>query len=106
MEVILQDGISPCTVTVVLQVETLLLLSVTVSTTVFVPIFAQVKLVFDAWSDLMPDASLLPLSISAAVMVAIPLTSVIVAGLQTAFGAMLSTTVTVAWQVEVLPLTS
>jgi hypothetical protein len=60
------------TVTAEAQVDMLLLLSVTVSVTVLGPTFAQVKLVLSIESDLMPQASLLPLLTSEAASVALP----------------------------------
>src|SRR5258708_13183944 len=63
------------TVTVLLQVETLPLLSVTVRVTVLGPTLAQVKLFGLTLLDARPQASLLPLSTSAGIMPAWPVTS-------------------------------
>ena len=62
-----------CTVTVELQVDVLPLLSVTVKVTVLAPTLEQLKLVLEATKEAIPQASLDPLLISAAVMVALPL---------------------------------
>ena len=58
-----------------MQVEALPLLSVTVSVTVLAPTLAQVKLLGDTLMPAMPQASEEPLSIWAAVMVALPVAS-------------------------------
>ena len=60
------------TVTVALQVEILLLLSVTVNITVLAPKFAQVKLVGSILNVTAPQASFEPLSISEATILAFP----------------------------------
>ena len=59
-------------VIVAVQVETLPLLSVTVKVEVFAPTFAQVNAVGVALRLAMPQLSLLPPSISDAVMLALP----------------------------------
>src|SRR5438128_450865 len=95
------------TVTVLEQVETLPLLSVTVRVTVFGPTLAQVNELGLTLLEAMPQASLLPLSTCAAAMLALPLaSSCTVMFLQAATGKVLSTTVTVAVQVWLLPLLS
>src|SRR6266516_4297258 len=100
-------GTESTTVTVAVQVEVLPLLSVTVRVTVLVPMVAQSKLVWLRLRLAMPEASVLPLSSWTAVMVAWPLASNwTVMFWQTAVGGTESTTVTVAVQVEVLPLLS
>src|SRR6266508_2503677 len=63
------------TVTMASQVATLSLLSVTVSLTVFGPTLTQVKLVLSMARLLIPQASLLPLFTSAAVMLTLPVAS-------------------------------
>lgn len=98
------DGLT--TVTVAVQVDLLPLASVTVRVTVLGPTLATVNVVCDAVVDTMPQLSVLPPSICAAVMVAVPLTSVTVMLLQTATGLMVSSMVTVAWHESTLPLSS
>jgi hypothetical protein len=94
-------------VTVPLQVLLLPLTSVTVKTTVLAPTLAQVKLVGVALMLAMPQASLLPLSTWPAVILAEPAPfNCTVRFWQIATGATLSSTVTVAVQVLLLPLTS
>jgi hypothetical protein len=91
------------TVTVVLQVAVLPEASVTVNTTVLAPLFVQSKLDLDALNEKV-QLSDEPLLISAVVIDAVPEAfKYTVAGLQSATGAMLSTTVTVVLQVAVLP---
>src|SRR5207249_1350425 len=63
------------TVTVLVQVEALPLASVTVRVTVLGPTLPQVKLLGLTLREAMPQASLLPLSTSAGVMLAWPVTS-------------------------------
>ena len=63
------------TVTVLLAVEELLLASVTVSVTELAPISEQVKAVLLALKETEEQLSVLPLSISDAVMLAFPLPS-------------------------------
>jgi hypothetical protein len=94
------------TVTVAVQVAVLLLGSVTVSVTVFAPLFEQVKSVW--LSDrLTPQASVELLFTAAAVVLPLPVaSSVTVTFWQMATGAVLSMTVTVAVQVAVLLLGS
>src|SRR5260370_1260870 len=92
------------TVTVLLQVETLPLLSVTVRVTVLGPTLAQVKLFGLTLREARPQASLLPLSTSAGIMPAWPVASSwTVMFLQAATGWVSSTTVTVVPQVALLP---
>ena len=96
-----------CRVTVALQVDTFPFTSVTVRVTVFVPMLAQEKLLGLTVTDWMPQLSELPLLICAAVILAFPAASnCTVMFWQTAVGAMLSCTVTVALQVDTLPFTS
>ena len=97
------------TVTVDSQVLTLPLISVTVKVTVFNPTSKQVQSSSAASiSDVAtPQASFLPPSISAAVIDALPVTSNSkVISTHNASGGILSTTVTVASQVLVLPFES
>src|ERR1043166_9075945 len=100
-------GTVSTTVTVAVQVEVLPLLSVTVRVTRLVPTLLTSKVVLSRLMRAMPQASLLPASIWAAVMVAWPVASNwTVMSRQMAVGATESITVTVAVQVEVLPLLS
>ena len=93
------------TVTVALQVAVLPLWSVTVSVTVLAPRCVQSKAVCDAARVATEQLSELPLSMSAAVMVALPkASSWMVMSWQDAVGALPSSIVTVALQVAVLPL--
>ena len=95
------------TVTIAVQVLEFPFTSVTVKVTVLVPTSAQVNILGDATKVSIPQASVLPPSISAPVMVAIPLTSnCTVISWQIAVGATLSSTVTVAVHVLELPFTS
>src|SRR3989442_1657411 len=95
------------TVTMASHVATLLLLSVTVSFTVFGPTSAQVNTLLSMARLLIPQASLLPLFTSAAVMLALPLASnCTVMFLHSAIGNTLSTTVTMVSQVATLSLLS
>src|SRR5437773_1263704 len=95
------------TVTMASHVATLSLLSVTVSLTVFGPTLAQVKVFLSMAMLAMPQASLLPLFTSAAVMLALPLASnCTVMFLHSAVGNTLSTTVTMASHVATLSLLS
>jgi hypothetical protein len=83
------------------------LLSVTVRTTVLVPILLQLKIVVLKLIDAIPAAAVLPLFTSAEVIVATPFTSVTVTGLQLATGGCdITLTVTVCVAVEVLPAAS
>src|SRR5438876_5122465 len=83
------------TVTIALHVATLSLLSVTVSLTVFGPTLAQVNALLSMARLLIPQASLLPLLTSAAVMLAFPVaSSCTVMFLHDAMGGTLSSTVT------------
>ena len=101
-----QEGITPVTVTVAVQVAVLPLLSVTVRVTLFVPILEQLKLVLDKVNDWIPQASLQPSLISEVVILAVPLDNVTFAFLQIAVGDMLSLTVTIAVADAVFPLAS
>src|SRR5439155_1630644 len=95
------------TVTVAVQVELLPLLSVTVKVTGFVPTLVQSKLLWFRLRLAMPQASVLPLLICAGSIVPWPLASNSTLRFwQTASGGTESTTVTVAVQVELLPLLS
>src|SRR5690606_15309562 len=96
------------TVTIVVQVETLPFTSLTVKVTVFGPTSAQVKAVMSIEVLAIPQASVLPLSISATVILASPLASswIVKSAAQFATGATLSSTVTTVVQVETLPFTS
>ena len=94
-------------VTVAVQVETLPLRSVTVSVTVFGPMSEQSKVLGDTAMLWMPQLSDEPLSICAAVMVAVPPAfNCTVIFWQMAVGGIVSCTVTVAPQVATLPLRS
>ena len=100
-------GVGSKTVAVALQLLVLPLLSVTVRVTVLSPMSALVKLLGDALSEAMPEASLLPLSMSAPVSVALPApSSGRLMSWQTAAGGMLSSMVTVETAVFTLPLLS
>ena len=100
-------GTESTTVTVAVQVELLPLLSVTVKVTLFVPMLVQSKLVWLRLRLAMPQASVLPLLICAGSIVPWPLASnSTLRSWQTASGGTESTTVTVAVQVELLPLLS
>src|SRR5207253_5375829 len=68
-------GIKSTTVTVAVQVALLVLLSVTVRVTRFVPMLLQSKLVWLRLRLAMPEASLLPLLIWAALIVPWPVAS-------------------------------
>ena len=80
-------------------------LSVTVITTVFAPVIEQSNDETSRLIEAMPQLSVEPLSTSAAVMVAMPVTGSrsTVISWQTATGSSLSITVTVKSQVEVFP---
>ena len=89
------------------QVPIFPLISVTVNVTVFAPRSAQLNASGATAIDWMPQLSLEPLFICAAVMVAFPaLFNCTMMFWQIAVGAMLSCTVTVAVQVAVFPLRS
>src|SRR5882672_9921528 len=91
------------TVTMASYVATLSWLSVTVSLTVFGPTLAQVKALLSMARLLIPQASLLPLFTSAAVMLALPVASnCTVMFLHRALGNTLSATVTMASHVATL----
>ena len=95
------------TVTVAEQVLLLPFLSVTVKVTVFAPTFVQSKLVLLKTKLSMPQASVEPLFTAAAVVLPAPCAfNCTVIFWQFATGATLSSTVTVAEHVEVLPLLS
>src|ERR1043165_3315501 len=96
------------TVTVLEQLELFPLASTRVRVTVLGPTLAQVKALGLTLREAMPQAaSLEPLSTSAAVLRAWPVaSSCTVIFLQAATGAVLSTTVTVAVQLSLLPLLS
>src|SRR5690606_28924531 len=96
------------TVTIVIQVEVFPFKSVTVKVTVFGPTSAQVKSATSIEVLAIPQASVLPFSISATVMLAFPLASswMVNGAAQFATGATLSSTVTIVVQVEVFPFTS
>ena len=95
------------TVTVAPQVELLPFTSVTVSVTGTGPTSAQVKVVRLSDRLAIPQASLLPLFTAAAVVLPLPVASrVTVTFWQTATGAVLSTTVTVALAEETRPQAS
>src|SRR6185436_971301 len=95
------------TVTVEEQVEVFPLLSSTERVTVFAPTFAQVKEEGATLIEAIPQASVDPLSIWAAVIEALPDASNCTVMLwQVAIGAMWSSTVTVEEQVEEFPLLS
>ena len=101
-------GTLSSTVTTVVQVETLPLLSVTVRVTVLGPTLEQSKEETSIVVVAIPQASVLPFSISATVMLALPLASswMVNGAAQLATGGTLSSTVTTAVQVETLPLLS
>src|SRR6266571_2359923 len=100
-------GIKSTTVTVAVQVALLVLLSVTVRVTRFVPTLLTSKLVLSRLRLAMPQASVLPLLIWAGVMVARPFAfNSTVRSRQTATGETESTTVTVAGALWLLPLLS
>src|SRR6266581_1371595 len=100
-------GTESTTVTVAVQVALLVLLSVTVRVTRFVPILLPSKLVLFRLRLAMPEASLLPLLTWAGVMVARPFAfNSTVRSRQTATGETESTTVTVAGALWLLPLLS
>ena len=97
-------AIESFTVTVAVQVAVLPLLSVTVKVTPLAPLSAQVKLVSLSARLMIPQASLLLLSIAAAVIVAFPEPSrKTVAFWQLATGGIESFTVTTAEQVSTFP---
>jgi hypothetical protein len=95
------------TVTVAAQVLLLVFTSVTVKVTLLTPKSSQVKVFGFKVVVAMPQASLLPLSMLDARTVWLPLLAkLIVTFWQSATGATLSCTVTLAEQVLLLPLTS
>src|SRR4030043_257181 len=95
------------TVTVAVHWSVLPLLSVTVRATVFPPTSAQVKSVISSTMLAMPHASLLPLFMSAATIVTLPVASrYAFISWHTAIGEIVSITVTVAVHWSVLPLLS
>src|SRR4030042_2060194 len=95
------------TVTVAWHWSVLPLLSVTVRVTVLAPTSEQVKSVTSSTILAIPHASLLPLLMSAAVIVTLPVASRYASiSWQTATGEIVSITVTVAVHWSVLPLLS
>src|SRR5260370_193983 len=98
--------VTSLTVTVAVEVALVPLGSVAVRVTTLLPTLLQSKLVLLA-ERLTPQASVLPPSISAGAMVAWPVASrLTVMSLHLATGLVTSLTVTVALQVELLPLAS
>jgi hypothetical protein len=96
-----------CTVTVALQVALNPLLPTTVSTTVFVPMLAQVSVVGETFIEAMPPTAVEPPFTLAGVMVTLPLApSTAVYGWQTALGRLVLVTVTMAVQLAVRLLLS
>src|SRR5690554_2163777 len=100
-------AVTPSTVTIAVALSVLPFESVTVRVTVLSPTCEQSK---SYWLSVMlaiPQVSVEPLSISAAVMLALPVASSwMVMFLVTTTGAVMSSTVTMAVAVSVLPLTS
>src|SRR4030043_378252 len=95
------------TVTVAVHWSVLPLLSVTVKVTEFPPTSEQVKSVTSNTILAIPHTSLLPLLMSAAAIVTLPVASRYASiSWQTATGEIVSMTVTVAWHWSVLPLLS
>ena len=95
------------TVTVAVHVDWLLFESVTVSVTVFVPTFVQLKSVCDSSVDCIPQASFDPLSTSWGRILTSPLIPRdIIKFWQILIGGVLSTTSTVNEQSSVLPSSS
>jgi hypothetical protein len=88
------------------HVEVFELLSVTVKVTKFGPTCEQSKPTCDTAYEAIPHASKDPLSISYPITALPDAFNCIVISLQSAVGAMLSSTVTVALHVEIFPLTS
>ena len=104
---VIVGAILSSTVTVVVQVEVFPFTSVTVSVTVLSPISAHENVSGETESVAIPQASVEPPSTSAPVIVTVPFaSSCAVKGWQVAVGATLSSTVTVAVQVELFPFTS
>src|SRR5690606_37580132 len=100
-------AVTSSTVTIAVAVSVLPLTSVTVRVTVLSPTSPQSKLDLSSVIPAIPQVSDEPLSISAAVRLALPVASSwIVMFLVTTTGAMMSSTVTIAVAVSVLPLTS
>ena len=101
--VILGDSSSNTVTFAVAELE-LPLASVTVNNTGFVPIELQLKLVGSTTIDAIPQASKEPLSISAAVILAFPVASMVTEiSCTTAVGAVLSITVTICVAVTEFP---
>ena len=100
--------VSSTTVTVVVQVEELPAASVTVNSTWFAPIIVQSKSVMSIAVVSIPQLSVEPLFISAAVIDAFPVASraIVNGDTQLAIGFVLSSTVTVAVQLSLFPLVS
>ena len=100
-------GVTSATVTIEEQVETFPFTSVTVNETEFAPTFAQVKDEGETLIEAIPQLSVLPLLIWAAVIPALPTElRFTVISWQTAIGKTSSATVAVAVQVETLPFIS
>ena len=95
------------TVTVAAAESRLPLTSVTLNCTVFAPTFEQLKLLLSRLLVLMPQASLLPLSMSAAVMFTFPLPSkYTVMSWVTTVGLMISSTPITTLALSVQPFAS
>ena len=95
------------TVTIEEHVDTFPLMSVTVNITVLAPMFEQSNVLISIVIESIPHASLEPLSICVAVIVANPCASnETVNGWHTATGAILSSTVTIDVHVDTFPLIS
>ena len=100
-------GILSWTVTIPVQEEVLLFTSITVNVTVLSPTCEQSNSVWSKYMVSIPQASFEPLLMSFADMIGFPTEfNWIVISWQLATGGMLSSTVTSAWQVELLPLIS
>ena len=101
-------GMLSSTVTIVVHCELFPFTSVTVSVTVLGPTLLQSKSVMSIEELAIPQASVLPLSISATVILAIPFASnwIVKGAAQLATGETLSSTVTIVVQVELFPFTS
>src|SRR5207247_2015249 len=105
VEQVTTGAVVSVTVTVAVQVWVLPLLSVTVRVTRLVPMLAQLKLGWLRLRLAMPQASLLPLSIWAGVIVTLPVGSNwTVMSWQRAIGGVVSDTVTTCWQEFVHPV--
>lgn len=94
------------TVTVAVQLAVFPLASVPVSVTVFTPTFVQLNVLFERL-NVIPQLSVLPLSTSNVVIVAVPVASnATVTDLHNTTGANVSMIVTVVVHVDVFPLAS